>query len=163
MSRRFHPTGKGWIRVYDAGGTAAWLRPSQDGQGVEGVVLLYNHLPEDHRRPYEVWTVYEPTPVTRLDDIVFNKAFRVRHLAHPDRLSPTWWDGTPKDPADLAHEQAIVWSLRRVGPAFPRRHRRDNWNRHVYVARIEQSDRVPYAWYRHAARLPRKLRKALHG
>lgn len=163
MSRRFHPDGSGWIRVYDAGSTAAWLRPSQDGRGVEGVVWLHNHLPDDPRRPWEVWTVYEPTPVTRLDDIVFNKAWRVRHLADPGRLDFTWWDGTPKEAAYIAHEQAIVWSVRHVGPPAGRQHRRANWNRHIYVGRIESSNNVAYAWYRHAARLPRKLRKALYG
>lgn len=162
MTRRIHPDGPGWVRVYDRGDTVAWLRPSLDGLGVEAVVWMYNYWAEGSTRPWEVWTVYEPTPVTRLDDIVFNKAHRVRHLADPDRLNPTWLDGEAKDPADLAHEEAIIWSVRQVGPPTGRRHRRRNWNRDIYLGRVESSKDAS-AWNRHVARMPRKIRKALYG
>lgn len=160
MSRRFHPTGKGWIRVVDYGDAAAWLRPSQDGLGVEAVVWMYNWKKEGSATPWEVWEVYEPRPVEYVDE-VFNKMHRIRHLADPDRLKEAWLDGEAKEPAGLAREHAIRWTMKEAGPPPRRpRHRRRNWSRSVWLGRT-----WPFweTWAGHRTRMPRKLRKALYG
>lgn len=160
MSRRFHPDGKGWIRVVDYGDCAAWLRPSQDGLGVEAVIYMPNWNLEGSARPWEVWEAYEPTPVRHLDEI-FNKIHRLRHFADPDFGNDTWADGEPRDPADVAHDRAVTWSARRV-PASHRGHRRLNRKRRIYLGRMSSFHNEPEYW-RHHSRAPRKLRKALYG
>lgn len=161
-SRRFHPNGKGWIRVVDYGNCAGWLRPNPDGPGVQAV--LYGPADWVGREPYGTrhQLVYEVTEAVApwfVIDELFNKPGRFHWLATEEWTRSTYGDGTPKPAA----RDQILWSAR-VMPVSHQGHRRLNPKRKVYLGRTEPLTGYDDRWgWGCGKRLPRKLRVALYG
>jgi hypothetical protein len=164
MSRRrqhrYHPGGKGWIRVIDYGYCVGWLRPNPDGPGVQAV--LYGPARWIGREPQESpnWLVYEVTEVAwpwYVVDELFNKPGRFHWLTTERWEDPLYDDWTPKSPERFK----ITWSVRTMRPNH-RGHRRLNPHRRTYLGRTQSVPEDTWGWMR-GKRMPRKLRLALYG